>query len=247
VLTVTLTGTAPFKFTYTDGTNTYTVGPIGSTTYQFTVEPAINTTYTINSVVDAYCSSTGILSSAVITVVPALQPVRYPTLITAANTPLQLDARNLGSNFSYNWNPPTGLSSSSVINPMFNYDKKTEYTITITSASGCTVVDTLLVLIRENSPTSCISDIFVPRAWTPNGDGHNDKLYPLTVCVRELKYFRIFNRWGQLVFETNIIGFGWDGIFRGSPQVSDVYTWTAEAVGVDGKHYKRTGTSVLLR
>jgi hypothetical protein len=63
-LTVTLTGTAPFKFTYTDGSNTYNVGPIVASTYQFTVEPAANTTYTVNSVIDAYCSSTGNLSSA---------------------------------------------------------------------------------------------------------------------------------------------------------------------------------------
>jgi gliding motility-associated-like protein len=247
VLTVSLTGTAPFRFTYTDGTNTFTVGPVATTTYQFTVEPVTNTTYTINSVTDAYCSSAGNLSSAVITVIPGLQPVRYPTLTTAPYTPLQLDARNLGTGYTYNWNPPTGLSSSSIKNPVFNYNRPTEYTIEITSPAGCTVVDSLRIIIRDNSPTSCNSDIFVPRAWTPNGDGHNDKLFPLTVCITELKYFRIFNRWGQLVFETNILGYGWDGIFRGSPQVSDVYTWTVEAVGVDGKHYKRTGTSVLLR
>ncbi|HEY0750209.1 MAG TPA: gliding motility-associated C-terminal domain-containing protein, partial [Chitinophagaceae bacterium] len=75
----------------------------------------------------------------------------------------------------------------------------------------------------------------------------NDKLYPLTINIRELKYFRIFNRWGQLVFETNIIGHGWDGIFRGLPQVSDVYTWTVEAWGEDDVHYKRAGNSILLR
>jgi hypothetical protein len=47
-----------------------------------------------------------------------------------------------------------------------------------------------------------------------------------------LKYFRVFNRWGQLVFETNIIGQGWDGVFNGKPQVMDVYTWTLEASAV---------------
>ena len=73
------------------------------------------------------------------------------------------------------------------------------------------------------------------------------KLYPLTVCIKELKYFRIFNRWGQLVFETRTIGIGWDGIFKGQPQVMDTYTWTVEAIGEDGKYYKRAGNSVLLR
>ena len=103
-----------------------------------------------------------------------------------------------------------------------------------------------MVLMRQN-PANCVSDIFVPKAWSPNGDGHNDRLYPLAVCIRELKYFRVFNRWGQLVFETNILEQGWDGSFHGKPQVMDTYTWTLEAIGEDGKYYKRAGNSVLIR
>ena len=62
-----------------------------------------------------------------------------------------------------------------------------------------------------------------------------------------MKFFRVFNRWGQLVFETNVLGQGWNGIFNGKPQVIDTYTWTAEAIGVDGQLIKRTGKSVLIR
>jgi gliding motility-associated-like protein len=91
------------------------------------------------------------------------------------------------------------------------------------------------------------SDLFVPKAWTPNGDGHNDKLFPLTVHIAKLYYFRIFDRWGQLMFETTELGKGWDGMFNGKPQVMDVYTWTVEAIGEDGRHFKRAGNSVLLR
>jgi gliding motility-associated-like protein len=98
------------------------------------------------------------------------------------------------------------------------------------------------------SPGAVIeSGIYVPKAWSPNGDGHNDKLFPIPVNIKELKYFRVFNRWGQLVFETSVLRNGWDGIFNGVPQVSDTYTWTVEAIGEDGKYYKRSGNSVLLR
>ena len=62
----------------------------------------------------------------------------------------------------------------------------------------------------------------------------NDKLYPITYHIRQLKYFRVFDRWGQLMFETNILGNGWDGMYHGAPQVMDVYTWTVEAIGDDG-------------
>ena len=112
--------------------------------------------------------------------------------------------------------------------------------------STCPIVDTVRVVLKE-IPPACLPVIDVPKAWSPNGDGHNDKLYPLTISIIELKYFRVFDRWGQLMFETNIIGQGWDGIFHGKQQVMDVYTWTLEAVGCDGHYYKRAGNSVLMR
>ena len=117
----------------------------------------------------------------------------------------------------------------------------------MTSGLGCTTVDTLLVKMLFDGPLDTESDIFVPKAWSPNNDGHNDKLFPIPVKIKELKYFRIFNRWGQLVFETNILRNGWDGIFHGQPQVMDTYTWTLEAIGEDGKYFKRAGNSVLVR
>ena len=156
-----------------------------------------------------------------------------------------MSARNLGS--LYTWSPPVGLSSPFVKDPVFDYDRQTEYLINITTDNGCITVDTILVKIIPDQGAIVKSDLFVPKAWTPNNDGHNDKLFPLTVNIRELKYFRVFNRWGQLVFETNVIGSGWNGIFQGKPAVMDVYTWTVEAIGVDGKYIKKAGNSVLIR
>jgi gliding motility-associated-like protein len=176
-----------------------------------------------------------------------IQAMRYPTVVTDPNIPVQLVARNLGINYTYAWNPPVGLNSPVIRNPIFNYNRETEYTITITPPDGsCPTVDTVRVVLKE-IPNACKSVIDVPKAWSPNGDGHNDKLYPLTICIRELKYFRVFNRWGQLMFETNILGKGWDGIFNGKQQVMDVYTWTLEAIGEDGVYYKRAGNSALMR
>jgi gliding motility-associated-like protein len=174
-----------------------------------------------------------------------VQGIRYPTVSTGPNTPTTLSARDIG--LSYVWSPPVGLGSAFIREPIFNYDRQTEYIINITRDNGCITVDTVLVKIIAAPGAIVRSDIFVPKAWTPNNDGHNDKLFPLTVNIRELKYFRIFNRWGQLVFETNVIGSGWNGIFQGKPGVMDVYTWTLEAIGVDGKHYKKAGNSVLIR
>jgi gliding motility-associated-like protein len=92
-----------------------------------------------------------------------------------------------------------------------------------------------------------LPNVFVPKAWTPNGDGNNDYLFPFTINIAELKYFRIFNRWGQKVFETNMIGHGWDGIYKGKRQVMDVYIWIIEATGIDGKNYNYSGNTLLLK
>ncbi|HMJ48078.1 MAG TPA: T9SS type B sorting domain-containing protein, partial [Ferruginibacter sp.] len=143
--------------------------------------------------------------------------------------------------------PSEGLNSYTVRTPVFRYDRLTEYIIKITSPGGCQIADTLLVKVESGGSSGCNPGVFIPKAWSPNGDGHNDKLFPLTECIKELRYFRVFNRWGKLMFETKVIGEGWNGIFSGQPQIMDVYTWTVEAIGFDGRIVKRSGNSVLLR
>jgi len=180
-------------------------------------------------------------STVIITVTPLIPGIRYPTVTATPNVPLPLQARTIGNNYSYQWIPPVGLNFSDIKSPVFTYDQKIEYTIKITSATGCITVDTLLVNLL-NTPY-----VFVPNAWSPNGDGHNDYLFPLTINIRQLNYFRIYNRWGQKVFETNIIGQGWDGMFQGKKQPMDVYTWMVEAISPGGYRFKNTGKAVLLR
>jgi gliding motility-associated-like protein len=172
--------------------------------------------------------------------------IRYPDVTAAANSPLQLNARSPGTGYLYSWSPPTGLNLSNIKDPVFINNTGLEYLIRITSPAGCITVDTQLVkltpVVQFQTP-----DIFVPKAWSPNGDGHNDLLFPFLVNITELKYFRIYDRWGQKVFETNSNGKGWDGVYNGKQQLPDVYTWVIEAVGVDGKTIRRSGNAVLLR
>ncbi|MEO5948384.1 MAG: T9SS type B sorting domain-containing protein, partial [Chitinophagaceae bacterium] len=246
-LDLTFTGSAPFNFTFNDGTNTTTITGINNNTYQFTVTPLVSTTYTVTNYGDANCQIDLTSLSEIVAVVQILQPIRYPDVVATPNVPLQLTVRNLGSSYTYSWAPPTGLNNSTIYNPVYNYDKQTEYLISITSDAGCKVVDTLKVVLLSQLPPLINVNIYVPKAWSPNTDGHNDKLFPMTANIRELKFFKIFNRWGQLVFQTNVLGFGWDGIFNGKPQVIDSYTWMAEAIGIDGRYYKAAGNSILLR
>jgi gliding motility-associated-like protein len=91
------------------------------------------------------------------------------------------------------------------------------------------------------------SDILVPSAFSPNGDGQNDILIPIVLGIQKFGYFRIMNRWGQVVFETREMGKGWDGTYRGNPQPMDNYSWVVEAVDVTGKSVKKNGGTLLVR
>jgi gliding motility-associated-like protein len=242
---ITLTGTAPWTLKYSDGTTEHIVNQIMTNNYQLNVNPEEKTTYTFSSIVDAYCTSIQTLGSVTVDVEDPIDGMRLPDVRAFAYVQKQLHGRNLGIDYLYQWSPGTGLNLTSIYDPVYNYDRSTLYTITMTSKAGCIAVDTMLVNVVNEGDTTLFSNIFVPKAWTPNGDGKNDYLYPLTVHIRTLTYFRIFNRWGQLMFETSTIGKGWDGLYRGKPQVMDAYTWTVEAIGDDGKHYKFAGNSAL--
>lgn len=87
----------------------------------------------------------------------------------------------------------------------------------------------------------------VPNAFTPNGDRLNERLPVKVIGHVELSYFRIFNRWGQLVFETRQLNNGWDGLFKGLPQPQGVYVWVAEGKDLTGKTVKAKGSFVLIR
>ena len=249
-LDIILTGTSPFTVTYSNGTSTFTINGINASPYKLVVSPIVNTTYSLISVTDANCSNTA-AGSAAISVGTPITPVRYTTINATAFLPKDLfppGARVFSPNDQYAWNPAVGLNAYSIPNPIFNYGQTTEYFITIAAGTGCTVVDTLLVKVFPASAAPAqFSDVFVPKVFSPNGDGHNDKLTPLLFRIKEFKHFRVFNRWGQLVFETKIPGEGWDGTFKGVAQGADVFTWTLEATGTDDRTHNKRGQTILLR
>jgi gliding motility-associated-like protein len=102
-------------------------------------------------------------------------------------------------------------------------------------------VDSLLVMMFPGS------DIYVPKAFSPNGDGHNDRLEVFLAGIAEISYFRIYNRWGQSVYETRSPLQPWDGVSRGVPQPSDTYVWVVEGLSVSGSRVVRRGQFVLIR
>lgn len=88
----------------------------------------------------------------------------------------------------------------------------------------------------------------VPNAFTPNGDSKNDFLYPLNAIKAEKLQFKVYNRWGQLIFQTNNWKHGWDGTYKGLPQASGVYVWFLNFIDRDTKQARQMkGTAALIR
>lgn len=169
-------------------------------------------------------------------------PIAYPIQYAVINNPIELQSRTFGSTVL--WKPATYLDNVSIVNPQFNSplsDEEFLYTIRITTATGCETVDTQIVkTIKEVK-------IYVPTAFTPNNDGLNDYLKPVTFGVKELQYFRIYNRWGQLIYEMQGSQQGWNGRISGQPQGTGVYVWIVQALGLDNKIYKQKGTVAVIR
>jgi gliding motility-associated-like protein len=174
------------------------------------------------------------------TIESAQEAVRYDTIHAVAGKPFVLTARLTGIN--YLWKPATGLNSAVVKSPIANISKDMDYTVAITSQAGCITIDSVYVKLAGDG------EIHVAQGFTPNGDGVNDRAYPIPVGIRQLNYFKIFNRWGNLVFQTNDASpqNGWDGKFSGRLQPSGTYTWTAEGIDGKGNIIRRSGSVLLI-
>jgi gliding motility-associated-like protein len=138
-------------------------------------------------------------------------------------------------------NPALILNDRESFEPTFRGINEQLYTITITTRAGCVTTDTQLVKIVKKV------EIYVPTAFTPNNDGKNDYLHPILRGVAQIKVFRIFNRWGELLFDSKSEMPGWDGSFKGLAQPPQTVVWMLECVGLDGMIYLKKGSSILLR
>lgn len=165
--------------------------------------------------------------------------IAYPVAFAVINLPLDLQSRSFGG--SVLWTPATNLDKADSYTPVFKGSTEQLYTIDIVTKTGCITTDTQVVKLVKSI------EIYVPSAFTPNADGKNDVLRPVMYGIKKLNYFRVYNRWGQMFFQTSDAGKGWDGFFRGTRQEMQTLVWVAEGIGVDGAVHSKKGTSILIR
>lgn len=158
------------------------------------------------------------------------------------NTPFQLNATG---GTTYAWSPAIGLSNPNIANPVATLGADVEaiiYKVKVGIPEGCYSEDNISIKVFKTGP-----EIFVPSAFTPNNDGKNDILRAITVGMKSFTYFKIFNRWGQLLFSTTEPERGWDGKSGGIDQPGGTFVYVAEAVDYLGRHVVKKGTVVLIR
>ena len=143
----------------------------------------------------------------------------------------------------YDWALQSNLDFYDKPNPTFNGKDDKYYTLTRTDPiSQCMVSDYYNIHVIFNSI------LLLPNAFTPNNDGINDQLIIIkNQGIQNINYFRIYNRSGQLVFQTFNINEGWDGRVNGNIQESDAYYWTVEYVTKKAETIKTSGSVLLLK
>lgn len=234
----TLQGSGGVQYTWTPSTY------LSSTTIANPVStPSRTITYTLSEVIDAIGCKSLVTDQVTVDVTPPIKVRTFPfDTVVYAGDQFQLNATSIAN--MYTWSPATGLSNPNIANPVVTagpVGTDVVYQVTAFTAAGCKGEGYVRVKVYTGP------DIYMPTAFTPNGDGKNDRFTPFPVGVVSIKYFRVFDRWGQLVFSTNKLYDGWDGKLGGIEAPTGVYVWTVEGVTKNNKVITKKGTVSLIR
>ncbi|MEK7227021.1 MAG: gliding motility-associated C-terminal domain-containing protein, partial [Bacteroidota bacterium] len=134
--------------------------------------------------------------------------------------------------------------SSSLENPSYSFPQYGSWNVQLIAFNDAGCTDTALQKIF------IAPDVFInlPDAFTPNGDGNNDAMNIFHAGIAKLIDFRIYNRWGELVFQTTNINAGWDGTFRGKLQDTGTFVYYITAESAENNlRFSRKGTFTLIR
>ncbi|MBC7848546.1 MAG: gliding motility-associated C-terminal domain-containing protein [Chitinophagaceae bacterium] len=220
--------------------SSFTWSPVATLGNETTLNPFAfprrSAIYTLSVFDDLGCPKPGI-STVSITVRNKVLAFAGNDTSVVVGQPLRISGS--GAEF-FEWTPPNFLSNASAQNPIATLSENITYTMRAFTAEGCFALDTINIKVFKTSP-----EIFMPNAFRPGG--RNGVLRPIPVGISKLDYFRVFNRWGQLVFQTATPGVGWDGTLGGKVQPSGTYAWMVQGTDFTGKVVTKSGTAILIR
>ena len=174
----------------------------------------------------------------IVTMRPIFVPFAGNDTIASIGIPHQLHASDGG--MEYVWSPASVLNNPSLQNPTAVLQNDVKFNLIVKDFMGCIGTSSVLVKVYKGVT------FYIPNAFTPNGDGINDTFKAIAPGI-QTNYFRIYNRWGKLIFESHNANNGWDGKYLGMPQPTAVYVWIIKGVDVTGKIISLRGTVTLIR
>lgn len=204
--------------------------------------PSRTTTYSL-TVIDAIGCQSLVTDEVKILVSKPMRVNMFPfDTIGYPGQQIQLLATSAG--ITYIWSPGIRLSNTNIPNPIAtvgNIEQDITYEVVGTTAEGCKGEGYVHIKVAKGP------DIYVPTAFTPNHDGKNDKFTPRPVGIKQYNYFKVFNRWGQVIFSSTRQMDGWDGTIAGREQPAGVYVWVIEGIAFDNRVITKKGTVTLIR
>ncbi|MEO7983937.1 MAG: PKD domain-containing protein, partial [Bacteroidota bacterium] len=165
----------------------------------------------------------------------------------SAGAPARLNATVSPDVTKYLWSPAYNISCVTCKDPVVTPGRETKYNLEVKNDGGCKSSDWLTVFVTCNS-----GNLFIPNTFSPNGNGMNEYFYPRGKGVAKIKSFRVFNRWGEVVFERmnfipNDATAGWDGTYKGRKMTADVFIYTCDVVCENNTVLTYKGDVTLLR
>ncbi|HTI11098.1 MAG TPA: PKD domain-containing protein [Puia sp.] len=170
-----------------------------------------------------------------------------PDLQVLTGSSFSLHATGSDDVVQWSWSPADGLSCTDCASPVCTPRSSLFYIVTGRTQYGCPASDTLfLKLICDEGR------VYIPNSFTPNGDGKNERWYIKGKGIRVINYLRIFNRWGEIIFQRGNFNIddassGWDGTFKGNPVETGTYVYLAEMVCDNGEVFPVKGSFMVIR
>ena len=200
--------------------------------------PLANPSVTTNYIVTVSIGQCYDSDSVAVIILPPPTVDLGPNITIDKSAPVTLTA--ISSATSFSWSPPGNLSCDTCQTVIAFPDTTTTYYVLVTDNYGCTNLDSITIFIGSNF------SIYIPNVFTPNGDLVNNVFYVYGENIRDLTLY-IFNRWGELIFESKDITEGWDGKYKGIPAPMGTYVYMATFTGAEGGTEMRTGKVSLIR
>lgn len=142
---------------------------------------------------------------------------------------------------TYLWTPPTGLSCTNCSNPSVSPEVTTSYVLLVTGTNGCTDLDTVLITIQQLE-----QDLFIPNIFSPNGDNHNDQFVIEGTGLNDY-LIKVYNRWGELIFESTDQNISWEGTQNGKTLHTAVFAYVLTYTDNLGTSQVKSGNVTLVK